>query len=847
MPELHRPQLHRPVWPLTIRQTLALAIAFSLVVAAVSAMVVVIPNKPVATPGTGSVRDIAFHAAAEPPAGHFDYGPYFVDQGARLVMIGTEVGIADNGAADAVTTVWATTDGSTWQTISAPGSFAENGGRFVVQGFADDGSGGLVAVGNATGVSSKVEAQAWHSRDGKTWTAATIDFPTNVQMIGLASRPGALVSAGNGVAWFSHDGTSWNVTPLPDATGFFPRVVRTWSGGFEILAISGGTDAPYTASWVSSDGREWIRTANMPGFQVQDLVAYGNGMVAVGSQQLTQEELATPTPTPTGTPSEAAATTTAKPTPTPKPTAAPSGSAATASPSPTPTPAPEVEIATSWISPDGSNWYRGSSLNGRGFLALESVTQVYDSLVAVGSEPEAIPGGTATASSASPTAPGATPTPERHASLWTSEDGLNWSPLANQATALSRGRLTSYGHSLVLAGFDESGTFDVLVGNVALGSPVPIVAASPTPPFTVALRPGSTPMVPNVTEESTLGPLVAAQNRFLLVVNDPAGAAVYSSPDGKAWTISADPRALTPAGSTGAPAISDAIDDGQGGVVAVGSLNGDTQTAAVWQLTGTAWTPGTITVDGTAPTSLGSVATQKGNFVAAADSEGGARILFSRDGQTWQAASISGADNYQLTVTSWSGGFLATGANSAGKGAAWSSPDGQFWISEASWKLPGNLIAVYGTRTGLIATTASVATGTSWWWSTDGREWHDSQLTTAGGCWSTFDSGLLAVSSALPGAAASGTPTPAPTPTPKPTPRPSGSIAPTPSPTIGFAGGWTIWASKDDRTWQQPGADKFGFDADTTCRIASTQGRVVIVGWADTGVPRAFSGTVNGA
>jgi len=38
-------------------------------------------------------------------------------------------------------------------------------------------------------------------------------------MIGLASRPGALVARGNGVAWFSQDGTTWTMEALPSATG----------------------------------------------------------------------------------------------------------------------------------------------------------------------------------------------------------------------------------------------------------------------------------------------------------------------------------------------------------------------------------------------------------------------------------------------------------------------------------------------------------------------------------------------------------------------------------------------------------------------------------------------------
>jgi len=73
-------------------------------------------------------------------------------------------------------TVWSSSDGSTWTSISAAGSFAAATQRFVVLGFSDDGNGGLVAVGDAFVSGSKVAASAWHSRDGRTWTPATLDF-----------------------------------------------------------------------------------------------------------------------------------------------------------------------------------------------------------------------------------------------------------------------------------------------------------------------------------------------------------------------------------------------------------------------------------------------------------------------------------------------------------------------------------------------------------------------------------------------------------------------------------------------------------------------------------------------
>jgi hypothetical protein len=118
------------------------------------------------------------------------------------------------------------------------------------------------------------------------------------------------VSAGNGVAWFSRDGSSWTVVALPDATGYIPRAVRAWANGFAIVAVSTGTDARHTKAWISSDGRNWNEAAApLAGFAVQDLVAYGNGLVAVGSQILTPAETATPSPSPSPSPTPAPTTT----------------------------------------------------------------------------------------------------------------------------------------------------------------------------------------------------------------------------------------------------------------------------------------------------------------------------------------------------------------------------------------------------------------------------------------------------------------------------------------------------------------------------------------------------------
>ena len=445
--------------------------------------------------------------------------------------------------------------------------------------------------------------------------------------------------------------------------------------------------------------------------------------------------------------------------------------------------------------------------------------------------------------------------------------------MTTSASALTRGRLAPFGKSLVLAGVDSRGALAVLTGGVTLGSPLPVIEVTPTPAFSASLNAGATPMVPGLTADSTLGPVVATGDRFLAFVGGKAGTTVFSSPDGGDWSPEAGPAVLlgawsaapppvpgtaapaatdseasapppaptatskppakgsasasaSPAG--GAPAVTAAAPDGQGGIVAVGSVSTtSSQLPAIWRLTGTTWTSGTIS--GVAPSSLGSVAVHNGDFVAAADSSDGPRLLFSGDGATWAAAAISDADAYSLTVSPYAGGFLASGVDASGKAAVWTSDDGQSW-AQMGWKLPTSTSAVYGTRKGLVAISTGLTSNTSWWWSADGTTWHDSKLTTIGGCWGELDSGFVAISQPSNTAAAA---------TPSTRPSASGSGGPAPVP-------WIFWASKDAQTWQQPMASPFSFGPQATCRVASLNQKVVVVGWAKAGVLQDFYGELTG-
>jgi hypothetical protein len=805
MPELHRPELHRPHWRLSRRQTMVLSVVLAGVVALAGGFLLLVPSTPVVSPGTGSINYVEFKPAAHPPTGTFNFGPYFVAHSGELLMAGSD---------GSSSTIWSSSDGSNWTRLSDDGAFDAAHRRFVVLGFADDGSGGLVVVGDSFKQGSPVAATAWHSSDGRKWIESSVDFPANAEMIGLAGRPGTLVAGGNGVAWLSQDGTSWTMIAVPGAASYVPRAVRAWAGGFVIVSVWSGSGERKSAAWVSTDGRAWFQAAApMTLFDVQDAVAYGGGLVAVGSQTRSAAELATPTPKPTPTPvvsGKPKITPKPTPKPTPTPTSAPSGSGVPgASPTPAPTPTPQTfEVAGTWSSPDGIYWFRGAMPGGPRNQSLEAVSQAFDSLVAVGSEPGTIPGQDTV--SANPL------------TLWISDDGANWKPLETKVSALGRSRLIQFGSYVVLAGVSPGGSLSVMLGSVALGAPLPPVGATSTPAFSLALKAGSVPMVDGLKATDTLGPVVGSSDRFYAFINQAGGTSVWTSGDGARWTQQAKPTDLVPSGSKGTPYVLDATSDDKGGIVAVGKVttaSGDV--AAVWRLSAGKWVPAAIS--GTGPSSLGLVVTHDGSFVAAAtkDSTSGPTLMASEDGQTWVAAIIPGAAGYSLAVSAYANGFVALGSTTPQGDSAtpapvalWTSEDGLIWTIHSNWRLPPNTGMIRGVGESLIATNTGITGKWSWWWSADGNAWTDARLTTVpGGCVGSVKDGLMAVS-----------------------PPAAGATDQT----------WSVSVTTDGRAWQNPTVANLTFGQPTPCRVASVGRRVVVVGWQKAGVLVDFYGQESG-
>jgi len=208
--------------------------------------------------------------------------------GDRLVAVGYTA-VAGSWTADA----WTSTNATSWSLSTIDdrvGSFAmavtaRSGTRFV-------------AVGR-----SGVDAAAWTSADGKTWSRASVarlasgslaDAPE--RMTTVIDTPAGLLAGGSAGPelgdrqarfWRSSDGTTW--TPIADAAAF---------GGAEVVAItpipSGylalgrlgtGQRATGSIAWLSADGETWRRIDDraLANGLLAAVAVTADGVLAVGS------------------------------------------------------------------------------------------------------------------------------------------------------------------------------------------------------------------------------------------------------------------------------------------------------------------------------------------------------------------------------------------------------------------------------------------------------------------------------------------------------------------------------------------------------------------------------------
>jgi hypothetical protein len=842
-----RPHLRRP----TLRGAFGFA-GMTATFAIVTGLLVTLPSHPAAPASTGSIYGINWHGAVKPPAAKLDFGPYFTTLDNELLMLGTTISTTSSAASGAsartaaaaaavsTTTLWSSTDGTTWTQRSGTGAFGIDGRRFVAQGISADGQGGLVVVGNSLGTSpTDVIATAWHSRDGSSWSLMQVSGGGGQEMIaGVASQPGAVVAAGNGVAWLSTDGSTWSAQVLPGAvtssTAFTPRAVGSWDGGFVIVGLANGTKTTTSAIWYSSTGRDWKQaTTPLAGFDVRGIAAVGDTITAVGI------DLSPDAPA----------------------------------------------MAASWSSTDGDKWIKATAPTDLPTVAMDGVAAVNGSLVAFGAPAPA----TTPVASAGPTLPGSTPVPPAAELVWVSENGRDWLAITSTAAPLLHARMASLGNKVVLIGTAGTG-LSLISGDLSLGKARQGLSPSAPPAnFALTLKAGDIPMIVDVTKDYTMGPVTATNQRFYLFATGPSGTEIYSAPVGSSlWSQEAAPKdltssilipvappsaspkasgshpaatATTPAASStpaesaapaqvqtivgGRPVVMQAISDGEGGILAAGRItNSSGNNGMIWHLRGGKWQQ--VVFEDDAPPEISSIAAGPGGgFVASSDQGGGSQILYSTDGDNWQAGSIAVGDGFALSVATYRYGYVAVGTDPTRQGVttAWTSPDGRTWTLRTDWKLPPNVTALFGMGNTLVAAantatspvsasavpkpsaspsakatptpkptaTSAPVQSSTWWWSATGVVWQQSGLQTSNGDWAIANGRILVVS------------------------------APTKTPSA-----WTTWSSADGRSWQRPGSDSLSFAGSKVCTIASINDKVIVVGLEAPGALKGYSGSFGG-
>ena len=401
------------------------ALGFTAVLAVGLLAVVVI--RPAQSTGPAS-QGIAWQPRVHLVAPGTVFGPYLASVGGRLYLVST------SSAADGTesTVVRSSSDGKTWEQISEPGAFENDGPRFFVQGISDDGRGGLIVVGGLPGgAAESIVPAAWHSADGRTWTRAQVATPALARMSAVAARPGAIVAIGDGrvgggsgssptdqsvnqmYAWFSADGITWSQVDLPESSGFIPAAVTSWSGGFAAIAQLDGITLS-SSVWTSADGRTWEKSPqNFARFTPTAMAGFGGRLVAVGNHQDTQSSAA-------------------------------------------------GFVPASWSSTDGRTWVESRASARQVATGFDDVTVVGDTLVAVSTN--------YMFQDQVAHVPEYTPPPTPAANVWVSSDGLSWRLLPEDPSLVVDSNLNTHvaslGTRVVVATYGEVYFGDLYFGDL---------------------------------------------------------------------------------------------------------------------------------------------------------------------------------------------------------------------------------------------------------------------------------------------------------------------------------------------------------------------------------------------
>lgn len=202
---------------------------------------------------------------------------------------------ADSGSA----AVWVSPDGLLWSRAAGnEAAFTDDLELFIIDVTA--GAPGIVAVGqqwDRRGAVWDLDAAAWHSEDGRTWSRSDSDGlggPGDQQMRAVVAAGPGFVAAGyelhdeyDAAVWVSRDGFSWSRSAgngVLDGPG--DRQIWDLATSGEVILAVGSVDGR-AAVWTSVDGIEWARVdewadSEEAAGEMLAVAEGGPGWVAVG-------------------------------------------------------------------------------------------------------------------------------------------------------------------------------------------------------------------------------------------------------------------------------------------------------------------------------------------------------------------------------------------------------------------------------------------------------------------------------------------------------------------------------------------------------------------------------------
>jgi hypothetical protein len=167
--------------------------------------------------------------------------------------------------APSVVLMWRSSDGLTWQPLSAAELAPFS--RVSVASIAS-GPKGLAAFGLHDPLGSPAgtfDSVVFHSTDGLHWSSAA--FPDQNTSSGMpveqvVATANGFVAVGESAPWYSTDGLKWTQARMPAGSTVYARYAAAGSAG--IVATSFELSPTPYAMWVSADGRTWKTALTSP-------------------------------------------------------------------------------------------------------------------------------------------------------------------------------------------------------------------------------------------------------------------------------------------------------------------------------------------------------------------------------------------------------------------------------------------------------------------------------------------------------------------------------------------------------------------------------------------------------